>query len=106
MKRVIILLILGALIVGLIGCGSGGIGVIGWYKIRVSSTIGGTVTAPGEGVFSYAGGTVVTLVAEPDRGYHFAAWTTNANTIANPYAATTSITVNSFYFVTATFVGN
>jgi hypothetical protein len=107
-KRVIIFLILGALIVGVVGCGPGGIGgIFGGYSIRISSTIGGTVTAPGEGLFSYAKGTVVTLVAEPDRGYRFACWTSNAGTIANVYAATTTITLNqNYWFVFANFEPN
>jgi len=107
-KRVIIFLILGALIVGVVGCGPGGIGgIFGGYSIRISSSIGGTVTAPGEGLFSYAKGTVVTLVAEPDRGYRFACWITNAGTIANVYAATTTITLNqNYWFVIANFESN
>ena len=105
-KRVIIFLLLGALIVGVVGCGPGGSGIFGGYNINISSSIGGTVTTPGEGLFRYAKGTVVTLVAVPDRGYHFACWTSNANTIANPYAATTTITINNYYFVTAGFKEN
>jgi hypothetical protein len=105
-KRVIIFLILGALIVGMVSCSPGGSGVFGGYSISISSTIGGKVTTPGEGSFSYAGGTVVTLVATPDLGYHFVNWVTNANTIANVYAATTTITVNNYYFVTALFKAN
>jgi hypothetical protein len=107
MKRVIIFLILGALIVGVVGCGGGGFGgIVGGYNINISSSIGGTVTAPGEGLFRYAQGTVVTLEATADVGYHFVNWVTNANTIANPYAATTTITVNNYYFVTALFKEN
>ena len=107
-KRVIIFLILGALIVGVVGCspGAGFGGIFGGYNIKISSTIGGTVTTPGEGLFRYAAGTVVNLVAEPDRGYHFVCWTSNAGTIANISAATTTITVNNYYFVTASFHEN
>lgn len=104
MKRVIIFLLLGALIVGVVGCSPGGAGgIFGGYSISISSGIGGTVTSPGEGLFRYAGGTVVNLVAEPDRGYHFALWTTNAGTIGDVYAATTTVTVNNYYFITAGF---
>jgi hypothetical protein len=106
MKRVIMFLILGALIVGLVGCSPGGSGVLGGYSISISSTIGGEVTSPGEGLFRYASGTVVTLVATPDLGYHFVSWTTNANTIADVHAATTTITVYNYYFVTASFKEN
>ena len=107
MKRVIIFLLLGALIVGVVGCSPGGAGgIFGGYSITISSTIGGAVTSPGEGVFGYPGGTVVNLVAEPDRGYHFSGWTTNAGTIGDIYAATTTITVDNYYFVTAAFEEN
>jgi len=64
------------------------------------------VTSPGEGVFRYARGTVVNLVAEPDRGYHFAVWTTNAGTIADIYAATTTMTVDNYCFIKAVFESN
>jgi hypothetical protein len=106
-KRVIIFLILGALIVGVVSCSPGGAGgIFGGYSISISSTTGGKVTSPGEGSFSYAGGTVVTLVAEPDLGYHFVRWTGNAGTIANVYAATTTMAVNNYYFVIAQFQPN
>lgn len=106
MKRVIIFLILGALIIGVAGCSPGGGGIFGGYSIMISSTIGGKVTSPGEGSFSYAGGTVVTLVAEPNLGYHFVRWTSNAGTIANIYAATTTMAVDNYYFVIAQFQQN
>ena len=75
------------------------------YTIKISSTIGGTVTTPGEGLFRYPAGTVVNLVAEADRGYEFGAWATNADTTGGIYNATTTITLNkNFYFAIANFV--
>jgi len=107
MKRVIIFLILGALIVGVVGCTPANIFGTPMYNISISSSIGGTVTTPGEGLFRYAAGTVVNLVAVPDRGYTFVSWTSNAGTIANVYAATTTITLNqNYYFVIASFHEN
>jgi hypothetical protein len=74
------------------------------YTINIRSAIGGTVTTPGEGIFRFRAGAVVNLVAEPERGYSFAGWTTNANTIADASNATTTITLNrNFYFVIADF---
>jgi hypothetical protein len=106
-KRVIVFLLLGALIVGVAGCSPGGVGgIFGGYSISISSTLGGKVTSPGQGLFTYPNGTVVTLVAEPDRGYRFVCWTTNAGTIADIYAATTTVTVNNYYLVTALFEAN
>jgi Leucine-rich repeat (LRR) protein len=42
-------------------------------------------------------------VASPTSGYRFVNWTGNAGTIANVNAATTTITVNGDYSVTANF---
>jgi len=103
-KRASIVLMIVALVVGMTGCVSGIPGFTVRYSITISSTIGGTVTDPGEGLFRYAAGTVVNLVAVPDRGYRFACWTTNAGTIADIYDATTTITMNQNYcFVIANF---
>jgi len=93
-----------ALVVGMVGCVPGIPGFTVQYTIRISSTTGGTVTDPGEGLFRYAAGAVVNLVAEADRGYRFGCWTTNADIIADVYDATTTITLNkNYYFVIANF---
>jgi len=74
------------------------------YDLTTSSTAGGSVTTPGEGVFTYDEGTVVDLVATPDEGYRFDEWTGNVGTIADVYDATTIITMNGDYSITANFV--
>jgi hypothetical protein len=74
------------------------------YDLTVSSTAGGSVTTPGEGVFTYDEGTVVDLVATPDAGYRFVEWTGNVGTIADVYDATTAVTMNGNYAVIANFV--
>jgi len=100
-KRASIFLLIVVLVVGMTGCEPG---FTAQYTIKIRSGVGGTVTTPGEGLFRYAAGTTVNLVAEPDRGYSFVGWTTNANTVADVYNATTTITLNqNYYFVTATF---
>ena len=43
--------------------------------LTTSSTAGGSVTTPGEGVFTYDEGTVVDLAAEADACYEFINWT-------------------------------
>jgi hypothetical protein len=73
------------------------------YNLIISSTVGGEVTAPGEGIFMYDGGTVVDLVAIPDAGYGFLNWTGNVDDIANVNDATTTITMNNDFSVTANF---
>ena len=74
------------------------------YDLTTSSTGGGSVTEPGEDTFTYDDGTVVDLIATPDAGYRFDEWTGDVGTIADVYAATTTITMNGDYSITAEFV--
>jgi len=73
------------------------------YSLIISSTVGGSVTTPGEGPFSYDGGTAVSLVATPDSGYQFVSWTGNVHAIADVNAASTTITMNDDYSAIANF---
>ena len=73
------------------------------YSLTISSTEGGSVTTPGEGAFIHNVGTVVNLVATPDTGFRFVNWTGDVGTIANVNAASTTITMNGDYSVTASF---
>ena len=74
------------------------------YDLTIDSTDGGEVTTPGEGVFTYDEGTVVDLVATPGAGYRFDEWTGDVGTIADVNAASTNITMNGDYSITANFV--
>jgi len=74
------------------------------YDLTTSSTAGGSVTEPGEDTFTYDEGTVVDLIAEAEEGYRFVEWTGDVGTIADVYAATTTITMNGNYSITANFV--
>ena len=101
MKRAGIFLIIVVLAVGMAGCSTN---IIPQYTIKISSTTGGTVTTPGEGLFRYPAGSTINLVAEADRGYEFGAWVTNADIIADAYNATTTVNLNrNYYFVIANF---
>ncbi len=71
--------------------------------LTISSTIGGSVTTPGEGTFSYDAGTVVDLVAEVEADYQFINWTGDIDTIASSDSATTTITMDEAKSVTANF---
>jgi len=105
-KKVGIFLIIVALVIGMSGCGGIAVfpGFTPQYAVTISSSRGGTVTEPGEGLFRYARGTVVNLVAEPDRGYEFVGWVSNLGTIADVHDATTTMTLNQNYcFVIASF---
>jgi len=85
------------------GCSSGLPGFNPTYALRISSTMGGTVITPGEGLFRYPKGTVVNVVAKPDVGYRFVGWVTNAAAISNSRAASTTVTVEYHSFLIARF---
>ncbi len=75
----------------------------GYYSLTISSTPNGNVTDPGEGTYAYGNGTVVNLVAVFDEHYQFVGWTGNVTTIADVNAASTNITMDDSYSITANF---
>ena len=79
------------------------LGVTTEYALTISSTAGGSVTTPEEGVFTYNAGVVVRLVAKPEKGYRFVNWTGDVGTIANVDAALTIITMSDNYSITSNF---
>lgn len=100
LARISIFLILLALIAGTVGCNL----TFDRHSLGISSTEGGSVTKPGEGMFLlYSEGRVVDLVATPDSGYHFVNWTGDVDTIADVEDATTTITMNHTCTITANF---
>jgi len=99
MARVAVLLIAAVLTVAIGACDGAHT-----YELSISSTSGGSVAIPGEGTFTYDVGTVVELVATPDDGYRFQAWTGDIEDIGDPDSCTTNITMNGDYSITANFV--
>jgi len=89
-----------ALIAGIVGCEPT---LAQQYDLTIASTAGGSVTTPGEGDFSCDMCVAVILVATPSSGYHFVNWTGDVDTIANVNAASTTITLNGDYSITANF---
>ena len=77
----------------------------GYYGLTTSSTEGGSINTPGEGTFVYPAGANVTLVTQADVGnhYHFVEWTGDVDSIGDPGAASTNITMNDSYSITANF---
>jgi hypothetical protein len=73
------------------------------YDLTASSTEGGSVTTPGEGVFTYGEASVVGLAAEAEEDYRFVEWTGDVGTIADVHTASTTITMNGDYSITANF---
>ena len=93
-----IFLIVVALVVGVTGCDGADT-----YQLTISSASGGNVTSPGEGTFTYDAGTMVPLAAAPDDGYQFHSWAGDIANIADPNAASTTITMNGNYAIVANF---
>ena len=107
--RASIFLTMVALIAGIVGC-VGGDGNNGGesYTLIIDFTAGGTVTVddvpiPGKAILTYDAGTVVSLNATPSAGYGFVEWTGNVSTIADPNAASTTITMNGDHSIMANF---
>jgi len=100
MARASIFFALVALTAGLAGCGEGR---SDYYDLTISSTEGGDVTTPGEGIYTYDDGKVVNLIATPDAGYYFVNWTGDVDTIGDSNAATTTITCYDDYSIIANF---
>ena len=76
---------------------------VGQVTLTVSSSTWGSVTIPGEATFTYDKETVVNLKAEPDEGCRFLVWIGDVDDIADVTAASTTITMNDDYSITATF---
>ena len=75
----------------------------GWYSLTLDSTDGGSVTDPGEGMYMYEDGDLVDLSAEADQYYRFMQWTGDVDTVGDIYDASTNITVEGSYALTADF---
>jgi len=97
MRKAVIFLLAAALIVAMAGCATT------QGSLTISSTEGGEVNMPGEGTFSYDNGSVVDLVAVPEEGYYFANWSGDVDTVADVFAAATTVTMNSDCSIVANF---
>ena len=77
--------------------------------LTITSTPGGTVTTPGEGVYSYYHGAAASVVAAPAANYQFVNWTgtaVGAGKVANANAASTTVTVDADYTIQANFAAD
>jgi len=76
------------------------------HNVSVSSSSGGSVTRPGEGVYTYNHDTSLSITAVAQSNHHFVSWTgtaVNAGGVANPASANTSLTVSGDYTLVANF---
>jgi hypothetical protein len=76
---------------------------INTYTLTYTAGAGGTITAPPISPTTHDHGTVVTITAAPNTGYHFVNWTGDVSTVADVNAASTTITMNGNYAITANF---
>jgi len=77
-----------------------------WQNLIISSTSGGAVTTPGEGTYAYDNGTLASVVASPSANFYFVNWTgtaVDAGKVANPNAASTTVTMDADYTIQANF---
>ena len=95
-----IFLTVAVLIGGMVACSRNGV----QYDLSIATTTGGSVIAPGEGMFSFNEGTIVNLVAEAEEGCYFARWTGDVGTMDDANTAETTITVSGDYSIIANFV--
>ena len=107
-KKLAFVATIAALVVGIVGCGGANGNNGDSYTLIVDFTTGGTVAVddlpiPGKAILTYDPGTVVSLNATPDAGYRFVNWTGNSSTIDDANAASTTITMQGSYKVTANF---
>jgi len=75
-------------------------------ELTTASTVGGSVTTPAVSPYTTTCGTDVDIVATPDTGYVFTEWTGSTaavDAIDDPSAASTFITLDDDYSITANF---
>jgi hypothetical protein len=99
MKRIGALVIGGVAAVVLVGCAA----TPNEYMLTITTTEGGEVVVPNEEDFTYYEGEVVELTGVAENGYRFANWAGDVSTIADPDAASTTITMNDNYSIVASF---
>jgi hypothetical protein len=73
-----------------------------YYTLTLAVNGNGS-TSPSAGQHTYAAGTVVSVTATPASGCRFVSWTGSVGAIALVSAATTTVTMNADYSITANF---
>jgi uncharacterized repeat protein (TIGR02543 family) len=76
------------------------------YNLTYTAGIGGTITAPASSPTTHNTGAVVTITAVAGAGYHFVNWTGDVSTVVSASTASTTLTMNGDYSITANFAPN
>ena len=72
-------------------------------QLTVNAGANGTITAPATSPSTYNYGESVAIAASPNVGYRFVNWTGDVGTVVDVNAASTTITMNGNYAITANF---
>ncbi len=75
------------------------------YSLTVNAGSNGSISTPA-GTTTRNAGEVVTITAAPNSGYHFVNWTGDWGMVAHTTGASTTITMNGNYTITANFAAN
>jgi hypothetical protein len=78
------------------------------FSLELSAARGGRITTPGEGVFAYTGTRTISVAAAADPGCTFAGWegtAVDAGKVQDPARASTQVTIDAKYSLTALFDG-
>lgn len=76
-----------------------------WRTLELSSTVGGTVIDPNEGIFQYILGEEILIEAASDNpAYRFSTWSGTIGNVQDPRSAATYVTLNSDTSLKAEFV--
>ena len=76
------------------------------HNLSISSTAGGKVMVPGQGIFQCDEGTVLWVSAAANDGFAFSIWTgtaADAGKVADTHSASTSVTLDADYTLVANF---
>jgi len=73
------------------------------YTLTYTAGANGSITAPATSPTTHNSGDIVTITAVANATYHFVNWAGDVATVANVNAASTTITMNANYAVTANF---
>lgn len=70
-----------------------------YYSLEINAENGNVSVDPGEGMYGYVEGTIVSLIASPDNGYRFTGWNGDLSGTENPV----TLTMDSDKTITANF---